>query len=409
MSMTTRIVPSMMRRRLPARALLAAAMVLMAVATQGRAQFVQSAVITIDSQTTQPVHTGIYPVDTAGEVIFFAEGSLRTSALPLRFDRGWFGPAGQANFSSAGQPIGSGMPYGALVGGFTTSLSDYQFLGRMGSFTIQPAYVGQELRLGLNMSDADLASMSGSVTITIVHVPTGSADVSQLVIRPNTVLPAPTGLIAADGDRFLILPFGGLQDPSLPNSAYTNGLFGPEGLLGLVDPTQPFTDGPYGALLGTFTSTAAAFHVGDGGTWTTEIADIGFELSLLLNTSAASQAGLVGKFVVNVVRIPALPIAEVGNGPGGSPLDRIMAFPNPVTDIANVHYRLEREETVLLRVYDAQGRWVRTLADGSQSAGAHVATWDRRDESGKRQPSGSYFYQLSTSAGSQTGRMIVID
>jgi hypothetical protein len=88
--------------------------------------------------------------------------------------------------------------------------------------------------------------------------------VSQVVIKHDTVLPVLTGLIAEPWDRFVMLPYGALRDPSLPNSFYTNGHFGPEGLLGEVGPLQPFVDGPYGALYGAFSGTPP-FAVADGG------------------------------------------------------------------------------------------------------------------------------------------------
>ena len=150
--------------------------------------------------------------------------------------------------------------------------------------------------------------------MVLIYLPEGSADVSQVVIRHDTALPAPTGLLAEAGDRFVVLPYGALRDPSLPNSFYTNGHFGPEGLLGLIGALQPYPDGPYGALYGTFQGAAGAFEIGDGGSWSTEISDQGLEFRLLLNADAASQAGMVGKFVVNVVRVPDPGVSGIPDG-----------------------------------------------------------------------------------------------
>ncbi|MDM7914494.1 MAG: hypothetical protein QUU85_04400, partial [Candidatus Eisenbacteria bacterium] len=287
-----------------------AALGLVIAAGPARADYTQHRVVTIDASTAQPLSTGLIGTQLGEEVIFYAEGSLRVGALPERFDEGWFGPAGQTNWTGTGQPIVDGMPYGALIGGFNGVIGSYQFLGRMGSFSVQPADVGQELRLALNLSDADLASLEGSVTITLIVVPPGSADVSQVTISRTTTLPIGTGLFAATGDRFVVLPYGVMRDPALPNSAYTEGWFGPEGLLGVVSGTQPHTGAPYGALFGQI-GLSNEYWIGDGGAWTTQPSDVGSELMLTLNTDAVSQAGLIGKFVVNVARIPATDVAGV--------------------------------------------------------------------------------------------------
>lgn len=372
------------------------------------AQVPESWTVRIDAATTQPVVTGFVPTNDDGEVIFLAEGALRPVALPDRLDQGWFGPSGQTNFLGSGTPIGDGMPYGALVGGGGLSIPQYQYLGRIGSFDLQPADVGTEFRLALNLSDAQLASMEGEITVTIVYVPQGSAEVSQLVLKHDTVLPALTGLMVESGDQFIILPYGALLDPVLANSAYTGGYFGPEGLLGLVTPLQPLPDGPYGSLLASFAGLPGAFNVCDGGVWSTQPSDVGQEVELLLNVDAAAQAGLTGKFVVNVIRIPEPDITTVDDGSSAAG-DLLGAFPNPSSGASFIRFRLDRDEFVRLRVYDTQGRVLRTLAAGPRVAGTYAVAWDGRDESGRRAPAGTYFYQLSGQRGSRTGKLALVN
>jgi hypothetical protein len=70
--------------------------------------------------------------------------------------------------------------------------------------------------------------------------------------------------------------------------------------------------------------------------------------------------------------------------------------PNPFRDRTQISYALPTEGNVSLRVYDATGRTVRTLASGHQRAGSYSVTWDSRDNRGREVPRGVYFYRLDT-------------
>ncbi len=70
--------------------------------------------------------------------------------------------------------------------------------------------------------------------------------------------------------------------------------------------------------------------------------------------------------------------------------------PNPFRDRTQIRYALPTEGNVSLRVYDATGRTVRTLASGHQKAGSYSVTWDSRDNRGRQVPRGVYFYRLDT-------------
>ena len=375
-------------------------------ALPARAQVPESWTITIDASTTQPVGTGLVPAATGGSVYIFAEGALRGPSLPARYEDGWFGPGGLNHYDDAAQPIVDGMPYGSLVGGFNTSIPSYQYLGRMGSFSTQPSHVGQEFRLALNIPGTDLATLEGQITVTVVYVPPAGEESGKYIIRHDTPLPLATGLIAGAGDRFIVMARGALQDPALPNSAYTDGDFGPEGLLGLEVALQPHADGPYGALYGKI-GLSSEFYIGGGGTWSTQPSDEGNELELNINTDAVSQAGLIGKFVVYAFRVPPPDPAEVSPADASGAI-RTVAAPNPMTSQTTIRFGLESEGRARLRVFDARGRRVRSLADGVLGAGVHSVDWDGRDEAGSRVPAGTYFYQFSTRDESKNGRIVIL-
>ncbi len=70
-------------------------------------------------------------------------------------------------------------------------------------------------------------------------------------------------------------------------------------------------------------------------------------------------------------------------------------YPDPFTNQTSVRFTLPRSSAVRLEVFDLRGRRVRTLVDGSLSAGGHDAVWNGADESGRPLPSGTYVYRLS--------------
>lgn len=74
--------------------------------------------------------------------------------------------------------------------------------------------------------------------------------------------------------------------------------------------------------------------------------------------------------------------------------------PNPSKGSAQITFILPRLEAVRLALYDAQGRLVKTLAEGARSAGTH-----RVSVSGLE--SGVYFYRLEAGKVSLTRRMVV--
>ena len=73
--------------------------------------------------------------------------------------------------------------------------------------------------------------------------------------------------------------------------------------------------------------------------------------------------------------------------------------PNPAHGPFDLRYGLAREGRVTIVVLDAQGRRVRTIADGVRPAGDATLRWDARDESGA--PVGAGLYWLDLRAGPQ--------
>lgn len=74
--------------------------------------------------------------------------------------------------------------------------------------------------------------------------------------------------------------------------------------------------------------------------------------------------------------------------------------PNPFSASTVIQYRVTKPGRVSLRVFDLQGRPVSQLVDDAMKVGEFTATFDAQDR-----PAGTYFYELTTPAGSVTGKL----
>ncbi len=72
-------------------------------------------------------------------------------------------------------------------------------------------------------------------------------------------------------------------------------------------------------------------------------------------------------------------------------------FPNPVkgqTGLTQFTYSIPVATEVSLVLYNLKGESVRTIVSGTDDAGSHTVTWDRKDSSGEGVGSGVYFYHF---------------
>jgi hypothetical protein len=82
--------------------------------------------------------------------------------------------------------------------------------------------------------------------------------------------------------------------------------------------------------------------------------------------------------------------------------------PNPFNPSTTVQLELPRTGTVTLAVHDMRGRLVRSLWQGTLTAGSHALTWDGADESGTPAASGVYVLRLTTANGAQQSVKITL-
>lgn len=79
-------------------------------------------------------------------------------------------------------------------------------------------------------------------------------------------------------------------------------------------------------------------------------------------------------------------------------------YPNPFTATTILSFQLPMSDNVKVRVFDATGRLVETLADRVYSPGFHQIEWDTGST-----PNGVYLYHLEAGSFSITKRMIKLE
>jgi len=80
-----------------------------------------------------------------------------------------------------------------------------------------------------------------------------------------------------------------------------------------------------------------------------------------------------------------------GVGLGSQSVSCFTAHPNPFNSLTTIAYGLGEERPLALRIYDIEGRLVRTLIDHTLSPGLHRTQWDGLDSGGVPVAAGVYF------------------
>jgi hypothetical protein len=111
-------------------------------------------------------------------------------------------------------------------------------------------------------------------------------------------------------------------------------------------------------------------------------------------TGSLSDAGTSVVWASESMGIPLKPVVNAGDIPSKFSLGN---YPNPFNPSTTIRYDLPKDAGVKMDIYDVMGRKVRTLMDGSRSAGSYSVVWNSRDDHGRDVASGVYLYRFVAS------------
>lgn len=83
-------------------------------------------------------------------------------------------------------------------------------------------------------------------------------------------------------------------------------------------------------------------------------------------------------------------------------------FPNPFNPSTKISFTLEQNAFTELKIFNIQGEEVKVLKNEITPAGTYEIVWDGTNNSGSKQPSGVYFYQLLSNQHQQSKKMILL-
>jgi flagellar hook assembly protein FlgD len=84
---------------------------------------------------------------------------------------------------------------------------------------------------------------------------------------------------------------------------------------------------------------------------------------------------------------------------GGSEMPKEFAlsqnYPNPFNPTTHIKYALPVDSRLAMEIYNVIGQRVRTLVNGDQAAGYHIAEWNGTNNAGAQLASGMYLLRMS--------------
>jgi hypothetical protein len=91
-----------------------------------------------------------------------------------------------------------------------------------------------------------------------------------------------------------------------------------------------------------------------------------------------------------------------------APVTLFQNHPNPFNPGTTIRFDLTRAADVDLSIFDAGGRFVATVVRRRYAAGVYEVPWNGADARGAVQPSGVYFYRLTTGDFSEARKMVLL-
>jgi photosystem II stability/assembly factor-like uncharacterized protein len=125
-----------------------------------------------------------------------------------------------------------------------------------------------------------------------------------------------------------------------------------------------------------------------------------FGISLIANTGTA--VGTHGT-IIHTKSIGVTSISEEGLSKLPNHFSLEQNYPNPFNPSTSIRFELLSRSFVTLKVYDMVGREVVTLIHGMQEAGSHKVSFNASGN-----PSGIYFYRMTTDKYTETKKLILI-
>jgi photosystem II stability/assembly factor-like uncharacterized protein len=116
----------------------------------------------------------------------------------------------------------------------------------------------------------------------------------------------------------------------------------------------------------------------------------------------------VAKMGIAAVAELAVPDSAAAVPGGGRAPGVASVYPNPLRETTKISFALGAGSRVEARIYDVEGRLVRTLFSSTLPAGNHELKWDGRDAGGRPVSAGVYFTKIETGSQKLSSKIMVL-
>ena len=86
----------------------------------------------------------------------------------------------------------------------------------------------------------------------------------------------------------------------------------------------------------------------------------------------------------------------------------IQNYPNPFNPVTSIPYDIPNDGLVNITIYDMMGRVVKTLVNGSQTAGFKSVQWNATNDRNEPISAGLYLYAIKAGEFRQTKKMVLL-
>ncbi|RMD88210.1 MAG: T9SS C-terminal target domain-containing protein [Calditrichaeota bacterium] len=83
-------------------------------------------------------------------------------------------------------------------------------------------------------------------------------------------------------------------------------------------------------------------------------------------------------------------------------------YPNPFNEMTVITYSIPYFDTITMKIYDLNGREIKTLVQGAKNPGTYRIRWDGRNNQGNQVSSGVYFCRMQTKKFKMTRKILFV-
>lgn len=117
-----------------------------------------------------------------------------------------------------------------------------------------------------------------------------------------------------------------------------------------------------------------------------QIPDLAVTVSHILELDPEQSTGNVMTEIINPT--------SIANKTPNSDISEILVSPNPFTKETSISYLLSKTACVSIRIYNINGKVIKSFIESQQSKGLNEIIWQGNDNTGQSIPPGLYFYTI---------------